>query len=207
MNNKTQIPGWLQAEWLRPGWTLGLFAVATIFLLALTYDGTRDRIAAQERARLEASLKELLVPGSYDNDPVEDIRYLQNENKQLTVYRARLSQQPVTALIKTAAPDGYNGSISLLIGIRNDGDLSGVRVITHRETPGLGDEIELRRSDWLLGFNDRSLNNPSKELWAVKKDGGIFDAFTGATITPRAVVGEIKRTLIYFNDHRDELFE
>jgi electron transport complex protein RnfG len=206
MNDKAGISGWLQSDWLRPGWTLALFALVTIFFLSLTYESTRDQIAAQERARLEASLKELLLPGSYDNDPVEDVRHLQNDSGSLTVYRARLSQKPVTALIKTTAPDGYNGSINLLIGIRYDGSLSGVRVLSHRETPGLGDEIELRRSDWLLGFNNRSLQDPQEQLWAVKKDGGIFDAFTGATITPRAVVGEVKRTLIYFSHHRDELF-
>ena len=191
-------------DWLKPGWLLGLFALVFIFLLAFTYEQTRERIAMQEQLRLEAQLKELLVVGSYDNEPATDV--LQAEDSKRTVYRARLQSQPVAALFKTVAKDGYSGSIQLLIGIKTNGELLGVRALAHRETPGLGDEINLSRSDWILSFNDRSLNNPEIDGWAVKKDGGIFDAFTGATITPRAVVGEVKKTLIYFRDHQNELF-
>jgi len=191
-------------DWLKPGWLLGLFALVFIFLLAFTYEQTRERIAMQEQLRLEAQLKELLVVGSYDNEPATDV--LQAEDSKRTVYRARLQSQPVAALFKTVAKDGYSGSIQLLIGIKTNGELLGVRALAHRETPGLGDEINLSRSDWILSFNDRSLSNPEMDGWAVKKDGGIFDAFTGATITPRAVVGEVRKTLIYFRDHQNELF-
>jgi len=192
-------------DWLKPGWLLGLFALIFIFLLAFTYEQTRERIAIQEQLRLEAQLKEILVAGSYDNEPATDVREIEGEKR--TVYRARLQGQPVAALFKTVAKDGYSGSIYLLVGIKPNGELLGVRALAHRETPGLGDEIDLRRSDWVLDFNGRSLQNPMPNGWAVKKDGGVFDAFTGATITPRAVVGEVKKTLIYFQAHQHELFQ
>ena len=200
IDNKPALP-----EWLKPGWLLGIFALAFISMLAVTYDLTRERIAMQEQLRLEALFKEVLVPGSYDNEPSTDI--LQGETGKRIVYRARLNQQPVAALIKTYAPDGYSGSIHLLVGINTGGELLGVRALQHRETPGLGDEINLNRSDWVLDFNGHSLTNPGPDGWAVKKDGGIFDAFTGATITPRAVVKEVKNTLIYFREHQQELFQ
>ncbi|MCW8962529.1 MAG: electron transport complex subunit RsxG [Gammaproteobacteria bacterium] len=192
-------------DWLKPGWLLGLFALIFIFLLAFTYEQTRERIAIQEQLRLEAQLKEILVAGSYDNEPATDV--LEIEGDKRTVYRARLQGQPVAALFKTVAKDGYSGSINLLVGIKPNGELLGVRALAHRETPGLGDEIDLRRSDWVLDFAGRSLRNPMPDDWAVKKDGGVFDAFTGATITPRAVVGEVKKTLIYFQAHQHELFQ
>jgi len=192
-------------EWLKPGWLLGLFALVFIFLLALTFELTHERIAMQEQLRLEAQFRELLVEGSYDNEPATDVLIIEGQKR--TVYRARLQGQPIAALFKTVAKEGYSGSIYLLVGVRTNGELLGVRALSHRETPGLGDEINLSRSDWILGFNDRSLSNPTIESWAVKKDGGIFDAFTGATITPRAVVGEVKKTLLYFRDHQEELFQ
>lgn len=201
-SGKTDKPG---LDWMKSGWLLAGFALFAIFLLALTYEGTREQIALQEKRLLEEQLKQLLVVGSYDNDPTTDILEINGKGK--TIYRARMQGEPVAALIKTTAPDGYNGSIQLLVGIRTDGSLLGARVVFHKETPGLGDEIDLRKSDWILGFNNRSLKNPSADQWAVKKDGGSFDAFTGATITPRAVIREIKETLIYYRDHQAELFK
>ena len=192
-------------DWLKPGWLLGMFALVFIFLLAFTYEKTHQRIAIQEQLRLQAQFKELLVAGSYDNDPSTDV--LPTGINERTVYRARLQTEPVAALIKTVAKDGYSGSIQLLVGVNVQGELLGVRALSHRETPGLGDEINLSRSDWILGFNGRSLNNPTLDRWTVKKDGGIFDAFTGATITPRAVVGEVRKTLIYFRDNQQALFQ
>jgi len=192
-------------EWLKPGWLLALFALVFIFLLAFTFEQTRERIAIQEQLRLEALFREILVEGSYDNEPAVDVLNIEGDKR--TIYRVRHQDQPVAALIKTVARDGYNGSINLLVGIKTNGEILGVRALAHKETPGLGDDINLSRSDWVLSFNNRSLDNPIPEDWAVKKDGGIFDAFTGATITPRAVVGEVKKTLLYFRDHQDELFQ
>ena len=202
--NKVQLANWMP-EWFKPGGLLGLFALIFIFLLAFTYQLTRDRIAMQEQLRLEAQFKELLIPGSYNNEPATD-RYQAPDSDRI-IYRARMNTAPVAALIKTIARDGYSGSINLLVGVKANGELLGVRALEHRETPGLGDEINLSRSDWILGFNNRSLNDPAPELWAVKKDGGIFDSFTGATITPRAVIGEVKKTLLYFRDNKQGLFQ
>ena len=108
--------------------------------------------------------------------------------------------------MSSIAPNGYNGPIHLLVGIKADGTLAGVRVVKHRETPGLGDVVEISRSDWILGFNDRSLSKPDEKGWKVKRDGGIFDQFTGATITPRAVVKAVHNALLYFEKNQVILF-
>ena len=205
MDTNNTAPASRIPDWIKPGWLLGLFALVFIFMLAFTFEHTHERIAMQEQLRLEAQFMELLIEGSYDNEPATDVLNIEGEKR--TIYRARRQGQPVAALFKTVAKDGYSGSIYLLVGVKINGELLGVRALSHRETPGLGDEINLSRSDWVLSFNDHSLTNPTIEGWAVKKDGGIFDAFTGATITPRAVVKEVKKTLLYFRDHQHELFQ
>jgi electron transport complex protein RnfG len=124
----------------------------------------------------------------------------------VTLYRAYRNGRPVAVLGTPVAPDGYSGSIRLLIGLYADGTLAGVRVLAHRETPGLGDFIEASRSDWILGFAGKSLHDPTASGWAVRKDGGVFDQFTGATITPRAVVKAVHRFLIYYEQQRERLF-
>ncbi len=190
---------------------LGLFAVIGGGLVALTEAGTAERITANEREALLANLHALIRPDAHDNAIEEDTmavldRELLGSDEPVTIYRARMAGQPVAALIASSAPDGYSGTIRLLVGIRFDGTLAGVRVLSHRETPGLGDAIDITRSNWLLGFDGRSLGNPVDSGWAVKKDGGIFDQFTGATISPRAVVGAVHNTLRYYQQHRDEIF-
>ena len=110
-------------------------------------------------------------------------------------------------MLETVAPDGYNGSIRLLVAINLDSTLAGVRVVQHRETPGLGDAIDAQRSDWILGFDGKSLTTPPRKDWKVKRDGGDFDQFTGATITPRAVVKAVKKALLYFQANGHGLFE
>jgi electron transport complex protein RnfG len=190
---------------------LGLFSVAGTGLVALTYKGTAERIAENERQALLRSLHQLVTPEEHDNDIYADTIVVQDKsllgsNNGISVYRARMGGQPVAAVIASSAPDGYNGTIKLLVGIRYDGTLAGVRVVGHRETPGLGDSIEVERSDWILGFNGRSLQNPETDGWGVKKDGGMFDQFTGATITPRAVVKAVYNTLRYYQQHREALF-
>ncbi len=204
INNETPTSGSLLPDWVRPGGLLGVFSLAFIFGLSITFELTKDRVIEQERLKLRSQLQELLVPGSYDNDPDED--FFIDDATGRVIYRARKRRQPVAALLRTVAPDGYSGSISLLVGVRTDGELLGVRILNHSETPGLGDAIDLRRSDWVLGFTGRSLNSPPADLWAVKKDGGAFDSFTGATITPRAVVNEIRNTLVYYRQNRQEMF-
>ncbi len=191
---------------------LGLFAVIGTAMVAIIYGATEERIAANERAFLLKSLHILITPGQHDNDLFNDVITVQDKEllgttKPVRVYRARRDKQPVAAIINAVAPDGYSGSIELLVAIRYDATLAGVRVVKHKETPGLGDAIDASKSDWVLSFNDRSLANPDKKGWAVKRDGGIFDQFTGATISPRAVVNAVHRSLLYFNEHRDELFD
>ncbi len=108
--------------------------------------------------------------------------------------------------MSAVAPDGYSGNIRLLVGVQADDTLSGVRVVAHRETPGLGDAIDEQRSDWVYGFDGKSLGNPPLAKWAVRKDGGHFDQLTGATITPRAIVRAVRRTLLYYRANREALY-
>lgn len=191
---------------------LGSFAVAGATLVAFTWQNTHERIAANERAALLRDLNLLVPAQAYDNDLFTDtIEVVHPEllgtTALVTVYRARSGQASVAAILTPVAPDGYSGPIRLLVGIRPDGTLAGVRVGAHKETPGLGDGIETRRSDWVLSFDERSLDDPQLEQWAVQRDGGYFDQLTGATITPRAVVQAVKNALIYFETEKDRLFE
>jgi electron transport complex protein RnfG len=191
---------------------LFLFAVTGSGLVSFTHESTAERIADNQRKALLKSLNEVVTPDRYDNNIFHDVVYAQNSellgtDEPVPVYRARKGGWPVAAVLAPVAPDGYNGAIRLLIAINLDGTLAGVRVVEHRETPGLGDGIEAERSGWILGFNAKSRNNPSQKDWKVKRDGGIFDQFTGATITPRAVVKAVKEALIYYQLHGHKLFE
>jgi electron transport complex protein RnfG len=190
---------------------LFVFAVVGSALVAFTHQNTAERIAENQRRALLKSLNELVPKDRYDNDIYTDILYVHNSellgtDEAVPVYRARKNGWPVAAVLAPVAPDGYNGNIRLLVAIKLDGTLAGVRVLAHRETPGLGDNIEVDRSDWIRGFAGKSLNNPKQDAWKVRRDGGVFDQFTGATITPRAVVKAVKNTLLYYRAHKDELF-
>jgi len=192
----------------RPAAFLGLFAIVGISLIDWTHHQTWKRIAENETTALLRSLHELIPASWYDNDILSDKRVVSEESlNPITVYRIRKYQTNVAVVITTQALDGYNGTIKLLVAIRENGDLVGVRVVSHRETPGLGDGIEESRSDWIRQFAGRSLDNPDINAWAVKRDGGVFDQFTGATITPRAIVNAVRRTLIFYRDNRTEIFE
>ena len=191
---------------------LGGFAVIGTAMVALSHEATAERIAANHRARLLKSLHLLVTPEMHDNDLVTDMitvtdKELLGTDKPVRVWRARKDGKPVAVIINSVAPDGYNGRIELLVAIRQDGTLLGVRVISHHETPGLGDAIEAEKSNWIHSFDNHSLKDPDPKHWKVKRDGGVFDQFTGATITPRAVVKAVYRTLVYFEKHRDELFD
>jgi electron transport complex protein RnfG len=190
---------------------LAAFAIVGSTLVSITEDRTRDQIAANERAYLLRSLNEVLPESAYDNEmftdtiQVTDPELLGSE-EPVTIYRARMAGQAVAALLTPVARKGYGGPIRLLVGITTAGVITGVRVVSHRETPGLGDVIEIDRSDWLLGFDGLSMGNPPEKKWAVKRDGGDFDQFTGATITPRAVVNAVRDALIYFSENSDAIF-
>ena len=188
-----------------------LFAVAGTTLVAYTFEKTRDQIAANERATLLRKLHRLIPADQHDNVLLEDTITARDEallgsEEPVMVYRARRNGEPVALVIAAIAPDGYSGSIKLLVGINVDGTLSGVRVVAHRETPGLGDAIDETRSDWIYIFDGKSLLAPDVSRWAVKKDGGDFDQLTGATITPRAVVKAARNALLYYRDHQEALF-
>ena len=188
-----------------------LFALIGTALVVTTFDNTRERIAANERATLLRKLHQLIRPEQHDNTLLEDTltvtnRPLLGTSRPVTVYRARKAGQPVALVITPIAPDGYSGAIKLLVGINVDGTLSGVRVVAHRETPGLGDAIDETRSNWIHIFDNRSLGEPPLARWGVKKDGGDFDQLTGATITPRAVVKSVRQALLYYRDNQEALF-
>ncbi len=191
---------------------LGLFALVTALLLASTFVGTRDTIAEAERRAAQKILLEIFPPETHDNDLLNDtlavppaLRESLNLDPGADIHIARRDGEVTGFILPATAPDGYSGDIRLILGIRPDGTLAGVRVLSHNETPGLGDKVELRKSDWIRSFEGKSLGNPKREDWAVKKDGGDFDQFTGATITPRAVVGRVLESLLLFRDHREAL--
>ncbi len=191
---------------------LALFAAAGTFFVSYTYDNTIDRIKENKRLALLKAFHVLISPEIHDNDIFTDIIQVKNKNllgskNPINIYRARKEKKPVAAIINSVAPDGYNGNIELLVAINYNGTLAGVRVVHHKETPGLGDAVEESRSNWITKFKQLSLTNPDKKGWAVKRDGGEFDQFTGATITPRAVVKAVYNTLRYYKEHRDTLYE
>jgi electron transport complex protein RnfG len=194
------------------GILLFLFTVIGASLVAYTFENTKTRIAANERAALLRNLHVLVPPDTHTNDLFTDVievydPTLLGSRDPVQVYRARHNGEAVALVLTTEAPDGYSGTIRLLVGIDPEGKLVGVRVLSHRETPGLGDGIEAERSDWILSFDGRRLGDPPADQWRVRRDGGVFDQFTGATVTPRAVVNAVRKSLIYFEQHRDELFE
>ena len=181
--------------------------------MAITKEVTAERIAEQQLRALLSGLNDVVASSRYDNNLAEDVITVQDKtllggNLPRRIYRARKSGLPIAAVISTAANDGYNTSkpIQLLVGINIDGTLANVRVVHHGETPGLGDGIKLDTSDWILSFNGKSLHSHSQKQWNVKKDGGDFDEFTGATITPRAVVRAVHKTLLYFKKNQNMIF-
>lgn len=187
------------------------FALSGAALVSYVHERTEARIAANEAAATRALINEIIPPERYDNDIVNDTltvrapRALGSE-EPLTVYRARRGGAPYAAVMTVVAPNGYNGAIKLLVGVRRDGTVAGVRVVNHQETPGLGDAVEAGKSDWIEQFEGRSLDGTPASQWQVRKDGGAFDQLTGATITPRAVVRAVRKALVYFRAHRQELF-
>lgn len=194
---------------LKNALVLGLFAIGTVGSVALLQQGTATRIAAAEREAQVRALAEILPSGSYDNHLLDNRIELNapelGHRSPQSAYLALKGDQPSALILPVTAPDGYSGAIHLLVGIFADGRLAGVRVLGHRETPGLGDKIELAKSDWVRSFEGKSLSDPGEDGWAVKKDRGEFDQFAGATITPRAVVKAVHGALRYFDKHRAQL--
>jgi electron transport complex protein RnfG len=186
--------------------------VIAVGLVAIVHDRAEPLIEASRRAQRLAQLAAVLGNVAYDNDPLADTLLvldpeLLGTNEPLAVHRVRLGERTLAVLLNVVAPDGYSGAIRLMVAISAEGRVLGVRVLEHRETPGLGDFIDTRRSDWIHGFAGRSLGDPPAAGWQVRKDGGEFDQFTGATVTPRAVVRAVRSSLTYFERHRAELLD
>jgi electron transport complex protein RnfG len=192
---------------------LGLFAVLTTNIIAGTYLSTRDRIAVEQRKAEEKALLEIVPAERHDNSMLDDFIEVGPNADGLglragkKIFVARKAGTAVAVIIPATATDGYAGDINIIVGINADGSIAGVRTLTHKETPGLGDKVDLKKSDWILDFNNRSLQDPVPAQWAVKKDRGVFDQFTGATITPRAVTAAVKRSLEYFHQHQTHLLK
>ena len=127
-------------------------------------------------------------------------------SEEALIYRVYANDEPVAALFVVTARDGFAGPIRILLGVDMTGVVTGIRILRHRETPGLGDKIDESRSDWVHQFPGRSIGDPVVTSWAIRRDGGDFDQLTGASITPRAVIKAMRDTLIYFNANRDAIF-
>jgi electron transport complex protein RnfG len=190
---------------------VAVFAAAAFYAVEVTYDWSDDRIAANQRARVVAGLNSVLEPGLRGRDltttllAVTDAALLGSDSP-IDVFVLTDRGAPMATVFATVAPHGYNASIELLIGVSPIGTVTGVRAVRHRETKGLGDAIETAKSDWIMQFDGKALTAPPPELWALAQDEGEFDAISGATVTSRAIVAAVKGTLLYFEQHRDELY-
>ncbi|WP_159819458.1 electron transport complex subunit RsxG [Colwellia sp. 20A7] len=192
---------------------LAIFAIVCTAIVGLVNELTKDRIQEQTQLQLLNTLHEIIEPSSYNNEITQDcvsvsstlLGSSKNNNIVQKAYIARNNNSPVAVAITSTATDGYNGKIELIVAINIDNSISGVRVLKHQETPGLGDKVELKKSNWITTFNDKKLLSEQDKRWQVSKDGGVFDQFTGATITPRAVVKAVKNTLLFFTENKSTL--
>ncbi|MFT5894339.1 MAG: electron transport complex protein RnfG [bacterium] len=194
----------------RASLTLAVCVLTAIVALSMTHRFTKDRIALTQHQWLTNNLQAVLPEGPYDNDPLLSMHTVEaialGGGQAVKVYPVYKNQKPYAAVLTVVAPNGYNGSIKLLLGLTANGTIIGARVTDHKETPGLGDDLELKRSDWINDFSNKSLNSTTGKSWNVRKEGGSFDAFTGATITPRAVVHAIFRALRWYENNQELIF-
>jgi len=185
---------------------LGTAAVLCVFAVAAVNEITKTEIEQQQLASKLNTLVEVMPELAGNTDilkdcvAVLDTQLLGKDAKQ-KIYRYRTEGQLKAYLMETTAPDGYSGAIEVLAAIRPDSEVIGVRVLSHKETPGLGDKVELRKTPWILSFNGQTVASAEDKSFAVKKDGGQFDQFAGATITPRAVVKAVKNAAVYIQQH------
>lgn len=190
---------------------LALVAVLAYGALLVIARMTAARIEHNERAWFEAQINALVPAKLHDNDLLSDrVEVVAPDSlgtrRPLAVYRARLNGAPTAAIINSIAPDGYGGPIELLIAVDYNGAVLGVRVLSHHETPGIGNAFEFPGSTWLDAFRGHSLRNPDTAGWNIRKDGGEFEQFTSATISPRAIIKAVQRTLDYYQRNRERLF-
>ncbi len=191
------------------GLVLAIFACASTGLVAVTHYLTKDQIKQQEQAQLLSVLNQVIPHDLHDNELFSSCTLVQAEElgteKAMPAYIAKINGEPSAIAIEAIAPDGYNGAIKVIVGMKIDGTILGTRVLSHQETPGLGDKIDLRVSDWILSFAGKQVTDSNLDRWRVRKDGGDFDQFTGATITPRAVVKSVKQAVQYVNQNNQAL--
>ena len=191
------------------GLTLAIFACATTGLVALTQYLTKDQIKVQEQKQLLSVLNQVIPENMHDNALTQACTMVTSPElgtlRAMPAYLATKNGEPTAIAIESIAPDGYNGEIKVITGIDNQGNILGTRVLNHQETPGLGDKIDLRVTDWILSFTGKQVTENNWNSWKVRKDGGDFDQFTGATITPRAVVKVVRNTVNYVNQSREDI--
>ncbi len=191
------------------GLTLALFALVSTTLVTMTYYGTQQKRNQQVQAQLQRTLDQVIEAKHYNNDLLASCVVIQDaalgSSEPLHAYIAKQDENIVAIALESVAPNGYNGKIKLITGIDHHGHITGSRVLSHQETPGLGDKIDIRISNWMLEFNGENLTERNQQQWQVRKDGGKFDQFTGATITPRAVVQAVKNTLSYYQSHQQNI--
>jgi electron transport complex protein RnfG len=209
-NEQDVMPGEIKSR-LGGALYLVLFAIFAAWILSNIHESTRQRIADNELAERLKELQALLPHGEFDNEPHKDFIFvtdpgLLGSNKPQPIYRIRNGGMPVAAVVSAVAPNGFSGKIRLLVSIDLRGQILGVRVTSHSETPGLGDAIEADKSDWIKGFAGLAAIDPLSSTWVLDEDGGSFDKITGATVSSRAVLGAARNAVIYFNAHRAELF-
>lgn len=198
-------------EVIKGGITLALIGAICAAMVATTFMLTRDRIAMNEREWLESSLEPALGNVKFDGGVTDSMLVIRAPHQlpgpdDAIIYRVYANDKPAAALFAVTARDGYAGAIRILLGVEFDGSVTGLRILQHRETPGLGDRIVSSRSDWVFQFDGHSLGDPDVDAWMIKRDGGQFDQLSGASVTPRAVITAVRETMIYFAAHRDEIF-
>jgi len=188
-----------------------IISLLCVIVLTIVHQLTNEKII-ENKQRAALKIINDVMPVDHDNDIFTDKTEIEapaflETSAHITVYRARLNNAPVAVSLIPIVAKGYNGNIAMVIGIAYDGTLTGVRIINHKETEGLGDNIHQDKSNWILGFNDRSLENTDEKMWAVKKDGGDFDQISGATITPRSVINIVYKVLEFYSENRDSFYQ
>jgi electron transport complex protein RnfG len=188
-----------------------IFSLLASTALSISYFVTKTPIEESDARAKRIFLNQVIPPNLYDNNLVKDTISVEpnpliGNKKNIDIYRAKKNNQVIAVIIETIAPDGYSGEIKTLVGIDQEDKILGVRVITHKETPGLGDYIEIEKSQWIKNFDLKSLDKMTEKEWAVKKDGGDFDYVSGATITPRAVIKSTYKSLLYAKENKKRLF-
>ena len=183
---------------------LGGFATLAATILVIGDMSTRDAIGQRLEEDIRDSLTQVIPDSIHDNNLLNDTVTVDDKGNPVLFYRATMKSE-LTAVAFSVIGKGYSGEIAIIMGVDTNGKLLSVRVLSHSETPGLGDKIDEKKDDWIYSFNGLSLKGFPESDWAVKKDGGRFDQFSGATITPRAVVKAIKEGLMMYDKHRLEL--